>query len=88
MKRLIVTSWPDAAATLGPSPEFQLRILGAEEGWGSFVTETYWRSMPGPWIAALTFLVCGFLTVYVLGSRSFCACRFFRFRWAWLLCCS
>ena len=42
------------------------------ERWASFVTSNFWRNLPGPWIIALTFLVCGFLMVYVLGSRTFC----------------
>ena len=41
-------------------------------GWASFVTNNFWRNLPGPWVIALTFVVCGFLIVYVLGSRTFC----------------
>jgi len=49
-----------------------LRIFTDLEGWGSFVTNDFWRNLPGPWIIAFTFLFCGFAIVYVLGSRSFC----------------
>jgi Flp pilus assembly protein TadD/polyferredoxin len=49
-----------------------LRLAGDAQGWASFVTSDYWRNLPGPWIAILTFAICGFAIVYVLGSRSFC----------------
>lgn len=42
------------------------------DGWASFVTNNFWRNLPGPWVIGITFLVCGFLIVYVLGSRTFC----------------
>lgn len=51
-------------------PALHLRMDG--EGWASFVTSDYWRNLPGPIIAFLTFAVCGFLIVYFLGTRSFC----------------
>jgi tetratricopeptide (TPR) repeat protein/polyferredoxin len=51
-------------------PTFHLRA--DTEGWASFVTENFWRNLPGPWIIALTFLVCGFAIVYLMGSRTFC----------------
>ena len=35
-------------------------------------TEDFWRTFPGPIITTLTFLVCGFLIVYVMGSKGFC----------------
>ncbi|GAB4155616.1 MAG: hypothetical protein Fur0037_24000 [Planctomycetota bacterium] len=53
-----------------PHPGF--RITSDTEAIGSFSTGDFWRNLPDPWIAALTFLVCGFLAVYVLGSRGFC----------------
>ena len=37
-----------------------------------FQTEELWASFPGPWIAALTFLVDGFLIVWLLGAKGFC----------------
>jgi Flp pilus assembly protein TadD/polyferredoxin len=49
-----------------------MRVFTDLDGWGSFVTNNFWRNLPGPWIIAFTFLFCGFAIVYVLGSRSFC----------------
>lgn len=51
----------------------KLTIKGANSDWASFVTDDFWRNLPDPWIAGATFLVCGFIIVYVLGSRGFCA---------------
>jgi NAD-dependent dihydropyrimidine dehydrogenase PreA subunit len=35
-------------------------------------TEELWATFPGPWVAALTFLVDGFLVVWLLGAKGFC----------------
>lgn len=35
-------------------------------------TDSFWRTFPGPWIAALTLLVDGFLVVWWLGAKGFC----------------
>ena len=40
--------------------------------WSSFTTDDMWRNLPPPGVAILTFFVCGFLIVYLLGSRGFC----------------
>ncbi|MBK6754218.1 MAG: tetratricopeptide repeat protein [Flavobacteriales bacterium] len=40
--------------------------------WSSFTTDDLWRNLPPPGVALLTFFVCGFLIVYLLGSRGFC----------------
>ncbi|MBK8949337.1 MAG: tetratricopeptide repeat protein [Flavobacteriales bacterium] len=40
--------------------------------WSSFTTDDLWRNLPPPGVAILTFFVCGFLMVYLLGSRGFC----------------
>lgn len=40
--------------------------------WSSFTTDDMWRNLPPPGVAVLTFFVCGFLIVYLLGSRGFC----------------
>jgi len=61
----ILRAWHDKAL-----PTFH--IAGDAEGWASFATTNFWRNLPGPWILALTFVVCGFAVVYILGSRSFC----------------
>ncbi len=48
------------------------RFATDAEGWASFVTNNFWRNLPGPAIIAFTFIVCGFAIVYLLGSRTFC----------------
>jgi polyferredoxin len=35
-------------------------------------TTNFWKTFPGPIVGALTFLVCGFLLVYLLGAKGFC----------------
>lgn len=40
--------------------------------WSSFTTDDLWRNLPPPEVAVLTFFVCGFVIVYLLGSRGFC----------------
>jgi polyferredoxin len=35
-------------------------------------TEDFWATFPGPWMSVLTFLVCGFLIIYLLGNKGFC----------------
>jgi tetratricopeptide (TPR) repeat protein/NAD-dependent dihydropyrimidine dehydrogenase PreA subunit len=64
--------WPQFLRIYEGRPPPELRILGDEDGWASFVTNDFWRNLPDPWIAGLTFAVCGFAVVYFLGSRSFC----------------
>lgn len=64
--------WPQLERMAAGRPAPSLRLLGDGSGWASFVTQDFWRNLPGPWIAALTFLICGFVIVYVLGSRGFC----------------
>ncbi len=64
--------WPQLLRVVEGRPLPRLRILGDEDGWASFVTNDFWRNLPDPWIAGLTFAVCGFAVVYFLGSRSFC----------------
>jgi polyferredoxin len=64
--------WPQAERWLEGRAWPGLRLATDADGWASFVTESYWRSMPGPWISLATLLVCGFVVVYLLGSRSFC----------------
>ncbi|MCH7872716.1 MAG: tetratricopeptide repeat protein [Planctomycetes bacterium] len=64
--------WPQIQFVIeGTSPP-ALHIATDEEGWASFLTEDFARNLPGPGIAAVTFLLCGFVMVYLLGSRSFC----------------
>jgi len=61
----VLRSWHDRTL-----PTFHL--ASDADGWASFATTNFWRNLPGPWIMVLTFLVCGFAIVYILGSRSFC----------------
>ncbi len=64
--------WPQARRLwLGQSLP-ALHVATDMEGWASFVTDDFWRNLPGPFITALTFFVCGFLIICFLGSRSFC----------------
>ena len=37
-----------------------------------FVTEHFWATFPGWVVALLTFLICGFVAVYLLGAKGFC----------------
>ena len=64
--------WPQILRTWHSKafPEFHLRTDA--EGWASFATDNFWRNLPTAWIIVLTFLVCGFAIVYLLGSRTFC----------------
>ncbi|MBK8914815.1 MAG: 4Fe-4S binding protein [Phycisphaerales bacterium] len=64
--------WPQVLRVMEgrPLPTLHLRTDG--QGWASFQTTDFWRNLPGPGIALLTFAICGFAIVYVLGSRSFC----------------
>lgn len=38
----------------------------------ALTTSDFWSTFPPWWGALLTFFVCGFLTVYILGSKGFC----------------
>lgn len=64
--------WPHVErwSSGGAHPGF--RIAGDEETIASFTTTDFWRNLPGPWVAALTLLVCGGMIVWALGSRGFC----------------
>lgn len=65
--------WPQllqAYHGLGPDA---LRVVEAGGShWSSFTTDDLWRNLPPPGVAVFTFFVCGFLIVYLLGSRGFC----------------
>ncbi len=64
--------WPQVARLIEGRPAPAWRIMSPDDPWGSFLTTDFTRNLPGPFIALLTFFVCGFLIVYLLGSRSFC----------------
>jgi ferredoxin len=36
------------------------------------ITEDFWITFPGPIVAAITFVICGGLIVYLLGNKGFC----------------
>lgn len=69
---LYMFAWPQAQRLYYGAPLPRLHLRTDAEGWASFATENFWRNLPGPIIIALTFGVCGFLIVYVLGTRGFC----------------
>ncbi len=64
--------WPQILRAIEAKafPTFHFR--DDSEGWASFVTNDFWRNLPAPPVIVLTFLVCGFALVYLLGSRTFC----------------
>lgn len=64
--------WPQITRMWAARDFPELRTQTDLEGISSWVTTNFWRNLPDPWITALTFAVCGFLVVYVLGSRGFC----------------
>ena len=64
--------WPQVTRLAAGRPMPALHLTTDASGWASFVTQDFWRNLPGPWITGLTFALCGFLMVYLLGSRSFC----------------
>ncbi len=64
--------WPQFERMLLGLEAPQWRILSAGEGWASFITDDFWRNLPGVGIMLLTFFICGFVIVWFLGSRSFC----------------
>jgi polyferredoxin len=64
--------WPQVSRLIEGRPTPTLRLLDDTGGWASFVTDDFWRNLPGPGMALLTLAVCGFAIVYFLGTRSFC----------------
>ncbi len=64
--------WPQAGRLARGEGLPKLHVQAHADPWASFVTDDFWRNLPGPWITTITFLVCGFAIVYFLGSRSFC----------------
>jgi polyferredoxin len=70
---LYMFAWPQVSRIIEQRPLPQPRVQSDAQGWASFETTDFWRNLPGPGIALLTFGICGFAIVYVLGSRSFCA---------------
>lgn len=54
-------AWPTVRRS-APPPGFTDHLMTAH----------FWGTFPGPAMATLTFAVCGFLAVYLLGSKGFC----------------
>lgn len=56
--------WPSAyRLVMGiPQPEVTNHLMKAE----------YWETFPGPVMAIITFVVCGFVAVYFLGAKGYC----------------
>lgn len=65
--------WPQVVRLWAGREVPLLHVRTDRAGWASFMTENFWRNLPSPGIALLTFGIVGFLIVFVLGSRSFCA---------------
>lgn len=70
---LYMFAWPQVSRILQGKPPASLHLATDAEGWASFSTDNFWRNLPGPAVIVATFLVCGFVMVYLLGTRSFCA---------------
>lgn len=64
--------WPQVLRLAGGRPLPRLRLATDADGWASFLTTDFTRNLPGPAVTIATFLVCGFVIVYLLGSRAFC----------------
>ncbi len=64
--------WPQVSRLWQGRPMPVLHLQTDAEGWASFTTNDFWRNLPGPGVAILTFLICGFVVVYLLGTRAFC----------------
>ncbi len=63
---------PQILRTVEGRPLPSLHLASDAQGWASFLTTDFWRNLPPPGVALATFAICGFLIVWVLGSRSFC----------------
>ncbi|HNT80215.1 MAG TPA: 4Fe-4S binding protein [Bacteroidia bacterium] len=63
--------WPQLFRLLNDIP-VELKVLSDSSGWGSFVTNDFWRNLPGIGITMLTFFICGFIIIALGGTRSFC----------------
>ncbi|MEM7248868.1 MAG: tetratricopeptide repeat protein [Acidobacteriota bacterium] len=63
---LYMFAWPTfKRVVLGTAPPFP--------GFSNHLTTTgFWDTFPGPVMAVLTFITCGFLAVWFLGSKGFC----------------
>lgn len=64
---LYMFAWPQVKRLLAGAP-------APYPDWvAHFATDDLWATFPGPWMAALTLLVDGFLIVWFLGGKAFCS---------------
>lgn len=66
-------AWPPLKRLLTGETLPALHVVSDPQGWSSFTTTDLLRSFPGLGMTITTFVVCGFLLIYFLGSRSFCS---------------
>ena len=64
--------WPQVSRIARGEPMATLHLAADADGWASFSTENFARNLPGVGVTILTFFICGFVIVYILGTRSFC----------------
>lgn len=64
--------WPQVERLQAGAAWPGLRVTTDAEGLGSLMTSDFLRNLPGPWVTAATFLICGGVLVWMLGTRSFC----------------
>lgn len=64
---LYMFAWPTLRRLMFGNPPGPFQGLTNQ-----LMTSSFWQSFPGPTIAALTFLTCGFAAVYLLGAKGFC----------------
>ncbi len=64
--------WPQVKRVLEGRELPILHITSDQSGWASFMTDDFARNLPGLGMTIVTFIFVGFVTIYFLGSRSFC----------------
>ncbi len=69
---LYMFAWPQVARFNAGAAWGPMRISTDAQGFGSLMTTDFFRNLPPWWIAVITFVFCGFVLVYLMGSRSFC----------------
>ena len=63
---------PQIERAMTGQPPVSFHMAQDSEGWASFMTSNFWRNLPSVGITLFTFVMCGGMAIYVLGSRSFC----------------
>jgi len=64
--------WPQVERLMRGESFPKFYVQTDSQGWASFITTDFWRNLPSVPITLLTFFAAGFLTIYFLGTRSFC----------------